>query len=189
MKQIEKAVEVLKIGGVIAYPTETVYGIGANIFDENAVRRVFEIKRRQFNKPLSVAVSNFEMMENLVYLSPENRKILEKLLPGPVTIILPKKEIVSNLITANSEFIGIRFPENEVAGEIISKAKFPITATSANFSGEEDVTEANNIKVGVDFVVEGECKYKKPSTVIDLVNKKILREGVGIEKVKKLLSF
>ncbi len=188
MNQIKKAVEILKIGGIIAYPTETVYGIGANIFDELAVRRIFEIKKRQFNKPLSVAVSNFKMLENLVYLSSENRKIMEKLLPGPVTIILPKKEIVSNLITANSDFVGVRLPENKVAREIISKAKFPITATSANLSGKKEVTEAKDVKVDVDFIVTGECKYKNPSTVIDLVNKKILREGAGIEKVKLILK-
>jgi L-threonylcarbamoyladenylate synthase len=197
MNQIEKAVEILKIGGVIAYPTETVYGLGANIFNELAIRRIFEIKGRTINKPISVSVASFEMLENIACVSLENRKIIENLLPGPITVILPKKEIVSGLLTGGSDLIGIRFPENKIAIGIIEKAKFPITSTSANFSGEKEITEAKDITLNVDFVVQitrrnykyGECKYKKPSTVVDLVNKRILREGAGIEKVKAILGI
>jgi L-threonylcarbamoyladenylate synthase len=189
MNQIEKAVEILKIGGIIAYPTETIYGIGANIFNEQAIRRVFEVKLRPFNKPLSIAISSFGMLEKLAYLSKEQRKIVNKLLPGPITVILLKKEIVSDLLTAGREFVGIRFPEDKIALEIINKAKFPITSTSANLSGEKEVIKAEEIEVKVDFIVRGECKYKKPSTVLDLVNMRILREGTGIEKVKEVLSI
>jgi len=189
MNQIEKAVEILKLGGIIAYPTETVYGIGANIFDDLALRRVFEIKRRPLNKPISVAVSSFEMLETIAWVSREERKIIYKLLPGPVTVILPKKEIVSLLLTGGSEVLGIRFPENRIAREIIKKAGFPITSTSANFSGEKEISEAENINLDVDFVVKGKCKYKKPSTVVDLVRKKILREGPEVEKVRRILKL
>ncbi|OYT43443.1 MAG: threonylcarbamoyl-AMP synthase [Candidatus Aenigmarchaeota archaeon ex4484_56] len=181
------AVEILKIGGVIAYPTETVYGLGANIFNENAVRRIFEIKKRPFGKPISVAVSGFDMIKDIAYLSQKNYKIIRKLLPGPITIILPKKEIVSELIAG--DFIGIRFPENDIALEIIDKANFPITATSANVSGEKEVTKPEDINLDVDYIVKGECKYQRPSTVVDLVNMKILRESVGIEKVKNVLNI
>jgi len=189
MNQIEKAVEILKLGGVVAYPTETVYGIGANIFDDLALRRVFEIKRRPLNKPISVAVSSFEMLETIAWVSREERKIIRELLPGPVTVILPKKEIVSPLLTGGSEFLGIRFPESRIAREIIKKAGFPITSTSANFSGEKEISEAENINLDVDFVVKGKCKYKKPSTVVDLVRKKILREGPEVEKVRRILKL
>ena len=189
MNQIEKAVEILKLGGIIAYPTETVYGIGANIFDDLALRRVFEIKRRPLNKPISVAVSSFEMLETIAWVSREERKIIRELLPGPVTVILPKKELVSPLLTGGSEFLGIRFPENRIAREIIKKAGFPITSTSANFSGEKEISEAEDINLDVDFVVKGKCKYKKPSTVVDLVRKKILREGPEVEKVRRILKL
>ena len=187
--QILKAVEILKLGGVIAYPTETVYGLGANIFNELAIRRIFEIKGRLINKPISVAVSSFEMLESIACVSLENRKIIGKLLPGPITIILPKKEIVSSLLTGGTDFIGIRFPENKTAKEIIEKVGFPITATSANFSGEKEITDAKDITLGVDFIVKGKCKYKKPSTILDLVERRILREGAGIEKVREILCL
>jgi len=187
--QILKAVEILKLGGVIAYPTETVYGLGANIFNELAIRRIFEIKGRLINKPISVAVSSFEMLESIACVSLENRKIIGKLLPGPITIILPKKEIVSSLLTGGTDFIGIRFPENKTAKEIIEKVGFPITATSANFSGEKEITEAKDITLSVDFIVKGKCKYKKPSTILDLIERRILREGAGIEKVREILCL
>ncbi len=189
MNQIEKAVKILEIGGIIAYPTETVYGVGANIFDESAVRRVFEIKRRPINKPISVAVASFEMLEKVACVSLKNRKIIEKLLPGPVTIILPKKEIISSLLSGGTDLIGIRFPENKRAREIIEKARFPITSTSVNFSGEKEITEMKDITLNVDFVVQGDCYYKKPSTVLDLVERRILREGVGVERVKEILGI
>ena len=187
--QILKAVEILKLGGVIAYPTETVYGLGANIFNELAIRRIFEIKGRLINKPISVAVSSFEMLESIACVSLENKRIIRKLLPGPITIILPKKEIVSSLLTGGTDFIGIRYPENKTAKEIIEKAGFPITATSANFSGEKEITEAKDITLNVDFIVKGKCKYKKSSTILDLVERRILREGAGIEKVREILCL
>ncbi|MCK4730600.1 MAG: threonylcarbamoyl-AMP synthase [Candidatus Aenigmarchaeota archaeon] len=189
MNQIEKAAEVLKLGGIIAYPTETVYGLGANIFNEIAIRRLFEVKHKSLSKPISVAVSNFKMLDSIACVFEKDKEILKKLLPGPVTIILPKKEVVSDLLTTGNGLIGIRFPENEIIREIIEKAGFPITATSANFSGEEDVTEAKYVKPEVDFVVEGECKYKRPSTVVDLINRRILRESVNIEEVKQALKL
>ena len=189
MNQIEKAAEVLKLGGIIAYPTETVYGLGVNIFDETAIRRLFEIKRRSLNKPISVAVANFKMLNDIACVFEKDKELLEKLLPGPVTIILPRKEVVSDLLAAGRDLIGIRFPENETTREIIEKAGFPITATSANFSGEEDVFESKYVKPEVDFVVNGDCKYKRPSTVVDLGNRRILREGVNLERVKQALKL
>ena len=189
MNQIEKAAEILRLGGIIAYPTETVYGFGANIFNETAIRRLFEIKQRPLSKPISVAVANFNMLENIACVFEKDKEILKKLLPGPVTIILPKKEVISDLLTARRGLIGIRFPENKTAREIIEKAGFPITATSANFSGGEEVTEVRYVKQDVDYIVDGECKYKRPSTIVDLVNRKILREGANLEKVKQTLKL
>ncbi|MDI6883122.1 MAG: L-threonylcarbamoyladenylate synthase [Patescibacteria group bacterium] len=188
MNQIEKAVKVLKKGGVIAFPTETVYGLGANIFDEKAVRKVFQLKGRDFKKPLSVAVSDFEMLQKLARVSEKQKKLLKKLLPGPVTVILPKKKLISSLITGGSKFVGIRFPKNKITLKIIKKAGFPITATSANLNGEKEVFRAKDIKLKVDFLVKGSCRYKIPSTVVDLVNKEIIRKGNELEKVKEILK-
>jgi len=108
MNQIDKAVKILKNGGVIAYPTETVYGIGANIFDKKAVKKIFELKGRSFDKPLSVAVADFKTIEQLAYVSDKNRGLIKKLLPGSITVLLPKREIVPDTITQGSKLIGIR---------------------------------------------------------------------------------
>jgi len=177
--QIKKAVQILKKGGIIAYPTDTVFGIGCNIFDKEAVRRIFELKGRDFNKPLSIAVFDFKMLESLVFITKEEQKILKKILPGPFTIILPKKPIVSSLITAKSEFVGIRIPEYKIVLELIKKASFPIITTSANVSGKKSPFNSKEVDLKVDFMVEGECEHKKPSTVIDLKNRKIIRQGAG----------
>ncbi len=188
MNQIEKAVEVLKKGGVIAYPTETVYGLGANIFDKKAVEKVYRLKGRDFKKPLSVAVADFQMLEKLVILSPREKKILKKLLPGPITVILPKKKIVPSWVTGGKNSVGIRFPRNEITQKIIKKAGFPITSTSANLSGKKEPSNYKEIKLKVDFIVKGKCQYKKPSTVFDLKKKKIIRLGAGIKNLKNIFK-
>jgi len=180
INQTDKAVEILKKGGIIAYPTDTVYGIGCNIFDEKAVKKIFKLKGRDFNNPLPVAVSSLKMLEDLAFLTDQDKEIIQKLLPGPIMVILPKKPKVSDLITNGSKFVGIRIPEHEQAIEIIKQAGFPIITTSANLSGEEPVTEAEKVDLKVDFVVKGECKHKIPSTVIDLKNNRILRQGAGV---------
>jgi|AntAceMinimDraft_16_1070373.scaffolds.fasta_scaffold29664_3 L-threonylcarbamoyladenylate synthase len=177
--QIERAVDVLKRGGIIAYPTDTVYGVGCNIFDEKAIKRIFRLKKRNFDKPLSVAVCDFKMLEQLVVITEKDKKIIKRLLPGPTTVILPKKPIVSDLITNGTDYIGIRIPKDIIALEIIKKSGFPIISTSANISGQEPVNSAEKVDLKVDFVVKGKCKYKKPSTIIDFKNKKIIRQGAG----------
>ncbi len=187
MDQIKKAAAVLKQGGVIAYPTETVYGLGADIFNAKAVRKVFKLKGRNFKKPLSIAVADFKMLKKLVFLNKANEKILKKLLPGPYTVLLSKKKVVSNLLTAGSKLVGIRMPDHKIARAIIKKAGFPITATSANLSGQKEIIKYQNIKLAVDFTIRGQCRYKEPSTIIDLVNKKIIRMGTGLQKARKII--
>jgi L-threonylcarbamoyladenylate synthase len=187
--QIEKAVMVLKKGGIIAYPTDTVYGIGCNIFDEKAIKRIFILKNRSFDKPLSVAVCDFQMLEELAIITEQDKKILKKFLPGPITFILPKKPIVSDLVTAGKKSVGIRIPEHEIVFEIIKRANFPIITTSANVSGKKSPIDAEEVDLEVDFMVEGECKHKKPSTVIDLKNRKIIRQGIKRKKIKQILDL
>ncbi|MBN2094980.1 MAG: threonylcarbamoyl-AMP synthase [Candidatus Aenigmarchaeota archaeon] len=188
MDDTERAIGVLKLGGVIAYPTDTVYGLGANIFDENAIRRVFEVKRRPLGKPISVMVSGIEMLERVAYLSPENRSIAKELLPGPVTLILPATEFVSTLLTGGTGTIGVRWIESDTVNKIILGAGFPITATSANLAGGSDAKTPEELAVEPDFVLTGNCGLGQPSTVVDLVGKRILREGAGLEKVKQALE-
>ncbi len=188
--ETEKASEILKLGGIIAFPTETGYKVGAGIMNEQAIMRIFEIKKRPINKPLSITVSSFEMLEKLAYLSKEQRKKAKELLPGPVTVVLPKKELVSDLITRGNERVGINFPENKIATELIDKLGLPLATASASLS-EEVIKKSDQLEVNVDFVVRGdeEIKYSQSNTLVNLVELRIVREGAGIKKVKEVLNM
>ncbi|HEY6586201.1 MAG TPA: L-threonylcarbamoyladenylate synthase [Candidatus Methanoperedens sp.] len=110
---IKKASEIIRNNGIVIYPTETVYGIGANIFSNTALEKVFAIKKRDKDKPVSVAVSDLKMMEDLVYIGKKERHFIEKFLPGPVTVLLKKRDLVPGVLTSGSELVGIRFPAHE----------------------------------------------------------------------------
>jgi L-threonylcarbamoyladenylate synthase len=185
MNQIEEAVEILKKGGVIAYPTETIYGLGADIFNRSAVKQIFKLKGRDFRKPLSIAVANLKTIKELTNLSSQQEKLVKKLLPGPITVLLPKKRIILDLITAQSKLVGIRFPDHQIAQQIIRRFSGPITATSANLSEALEVSRAEDVNLPVDLVVKGSCRYGKGSTVIDLEKNKIVRKGVDYPKLKE----
>lgn len=172
-KQIREAVKVLKNNGVIAFPTDTVYGLGANILSEEAVKKIFEIKKRNKKKSLSICVSSIFMLKKFAIVDKKSEIIIKRLLPGPFTFILPKTDKVPDYICKNT--IGIRIPENKKALDIVNNLKIPITCTSANVSGEKDISDYKNIGLDVDFIVKGKCKYKSPSMVLDLVSNRILR--------------
>lgn len=166
-KNIEKAREAVKNGGIIIYPTDTLYGLGADIFNEKAIKKIFKIKKRDNKKPISVMVSDYQDVKKLAFISDKQEKIIKKLLPGPYTIILKKKKIVSDLLTAGSDKVGIRIPKNKFC-RILSK-NLPITTTSANISGEKDF-DYKKLK-GVEFILSGGRISGKPSTIIDLTKK------------------
>ena len=173
--------------GIVVYPTETVYGIGADIFSEEALKKVFKIKKRSHDKPVSVAVSRFEMMHELAYIGEDEKRFIERLLPGPVTVLLRKKEKVPESLTSASELVGIRYPKHEITLKLIELAGVPITSTSANVSGEPAPKKVKEIKISADYILDGgECRGE-PSTVVDLVNRKILRKGAEYEEVVKAL--
>jgi len=195
-KKIKEAANILKAGGLVIYPTETVYGLAADASNRSAVLKVFSAKQRPTNKPLSVAVKDLDQAEKLVYINNYARKLAEIFLPGPLTLILKKKAILPKELTAGSESLGIRIPDHPIALKLIELSG-PITATSANISEQPPPITAEEAKkqLGdrVDFVLDGgECKIKQPSTVVDLSIEgefKILREGAipkqGIEEVLK----
>ena len=179
-------------GGVIVYPTETVYGLGANALDEQAVMRVFQIKKRPLSKPIFLAVSNFNMLMNVAEVSPDDLELLEQLLPGPVSVLVRKKSVVPDILTAGSPLLGIRYPDHEMALRIIDLAG-PITSTSANRTGALPPTSAASvspdIRDRVDEVVDGgKCRYSEPSTLLDLQKREIIRPGAGLNKVMKAIS-
>ncbi len=179
-------------GGVIVYPTETVYGLGANALDEQAVMRVFQIKKRPLSKPIFLAVSNFEMLKNVAEISKEDMDILEQILPGPVSVLVKKKSIVPDILTAGSPLLGIRYPDHETALRIIDLAG-PITSTSANRTGALPPTSADQvsseIQDRVDAVVDGgKCRYGQSSTLLDLRKREIIRPGAGLDMAMKAIS-
>lgn len=180
--KIEFALNLLRDGGTVVYPTDTIYGLGVNIYDENAIKKVFYIKKRSFNKPLSVCVSQISDINRIAYLDKTKRDIINEILPGPFTIILRKKEFISKLLTAGGEKIGIRIPNNRICMELTKL--FPITTTSANLSGKKPSRSVNEVVKQLDDSVDlildtGKSENEFPSTVIDLTlnTPKVVREG------------
>lgn len=181
-KKINQVINVLENDGVIVYPTDTVYGLGVNIYSETAIRKVYSIKKRERDKPISICLSEFDDLEKIAETGIWSKEI-RKNLPGPFTIILNSKECISPLLTGGSKKIGIRIPKNNICRELTRK--FPITSTSANLSGESVPCSADEVarKLGdqVDLIIDGGETTKKPSTVVDCTQTppKILRKGIN----------
>ena len=174
----------MKEGSIIIYPTDTVYGIGANVFDEKAILKVFSIKKRALNKPLSICISRIEDIKQVAQMDVRAETVIRNLLPGPFTIILKKNDNISSLLTAGSDKIGIRIPDNSICMDL--SKEFPITSTSANLSGYDVPESADGVlkQLGssIDIMMDaGICKHGIPSTVIDMTvyPPKVLREGAG----------
>lgn len=178
---ISEAVNVMANGGVVLYPTDTVYGLGVNIFDNKAVKKVFEIKRRNMLKPLSILVKDVSTIDLVAKISLDQKEILNNFLPGPYTFILNKRKTVPRVITGGSTYVGVRVPDNQLACRL-SKI-FPITTTSANISDEDVLSTPDEIleqlESDVDLVIDvGKLNSKKASSVIDLtgLKPKIIRK-------------
>ena len=170
-KVIDEAVKVLADGGVILYPTDTVYGLGANIFNRKAVKKVYNIKKRSYLKPVSLLVSSKDAIPLVSKASLNQLNFIDKYLPGPYTFILKKSKIVPRHLTSGSVNVGVRVPKSEIA---CSLAKiFPITTTSANLSNKDTLDTPEQIlkQLGceVDLIIDvGPLKSGNPSTIIDL---------------------
>jgi L-threonylcarbamoyladenylate synthase len=186
-KIIEETVKVIKKGGAVIVPTDTVYGLTVNVLNEKAVRRLFLIKKRPFNKPFSVFVKDFKMAEKLACIGGKKEKILRKFWPGQITFILKKKEIFPNFLTANKKTIGLRIPDCLIIKNLFNFLNFPLIGTSANISGKPASGEIKKIikqfqskKNKPDLILDaGNLPESKPSTIVDLTLSapKVLRKG------------
>ena len=186
-QEIKRAVEVLRNGGIVIYPTDTAFGIGCRIDDEKAIKRLFKIRKRPKNQATPVLVDTLQMAQR--YLLPVPKDVIDKLIkpywPGALTIVLPSKtDKVPELVTGGGETLGIRVPDHSVALELIKKAGVPILGPSANFHGEKTPYSFSDINPKlislVDYVVRGDTKNPgKASTVIDCSKKpwRIIRHG------------
>jgi L-threonylcarbamoyladenylate synthase len=175
-EQINQAANIIRNGGVVAFPTETVYGLGASAFNEKAVARVFEIKRRPYFDPLILHVGGIDWLDNLVTDIPELATVLiDRLWPGPLTVVLPKKPAVPDIATSGLPGAAVRMPSNDVARRLIAAAGVPIAAPSANLFGCVSPTTAAHVRDGlggaVDMLIDGgECAVGIESTIISFMN-------------------
>jgi len=184
-EELKKAIEIIRSGGTVAFPTETVYGLGANALDSEAVAKIFHAKGRPADNPLIVHISSREMLEMVARDIPALAfKLMDAFWPGALTIILKRKDVVPDITTGGLDTVAVRMPDNEIALSLIRGAGVPIAAPSANISGRPSPTKAEHVIKDmdgrIDAVLAGdECRLGIESTVIDLtVNPPaILRPG------------
>ncbi len=193
---IEAAVDFLQRDKVVAIPTETVYGLAANAFSETAVSRVFETKDRPSYNPLIVHIANYERLTDLVSFFPENAKILaDKFWPGPLTLLLAKRDSVSDQITAGKPTVAIRMPSHPIAQDLLKKLDFPLVAPSANRFKHISPTKPSHVfdSLGaeVPIIDGGECKLGLESTIVgfdDQGRPVVYRQGtISLESLQEVL--
>lgn len=188
--------KILKTGGLVAFPTETVYGLGANALDAEAIKKIFEAKGRPGDNPLIVHISNIEDLDDLVgKYSGMVKKVISKFWPGPLTIVFKRSEIVPDIVTAGLDTVAVRMPENPIAKKLIDISGVPVAAPSANLSGKPSPTQAKHViedlSGKIDCIIDGGvCDVGLESTVLDLSEEqaKILRPGgVTIEEIREII--
>lgn len=175
-KDIQNAVALLKKGDVIGLPTETVYGLAGDVFNESAVHKIFAIKQRPFFDPLIVHVAAIEDVNKLVENVPEGARVLMRAFwPGPLTLILPKKKVVSDLVTSGLTTVGVRWPNHPVAQAVIREFGSPLAAPSANLFGRTSPTTAKHVRDefggAVTVIDGGPCAVGLESTVVSVTTR------------------
>ena len=189
LKEISKIVERLKKGKVIIYPTDTVYGIGVNALNPEAVYKIFKIKKRPLNQALPIAVSGLIMAQSLVNITEKAKKLMEAFWPGALTIILEKTSIIPEIVTGGRIGVGIRAPNHPVPLSIVKMLNVPIIATSANIHGEINPVNADEVSdqlgKSVDLIIDGGMVSGTPSTIINMLEDPpiIIRKGLITEKM------
>lgn len=196
--KLKKPAEVIKQGGIVIFPTETVYGIGTNGMDAKAIEKLYKIKERPYHKPISLLVSDIHMV-NLVAkdITDLEYKLMESFFPGPLTIILKKKNTVPDILTAGQNTIGVRIPSGKIARKLIEYVGKPIATSSANISGKPSKTNMKNVmeefEEQVDYFIDGgKSEIGIASTVIQVIDgtPNILRGGsISIEEIKKVSNY
>lgn len=189
-EELNKVINVIKNDGLVLIPTETVYGIAANALSDDACKKIFIAKGRASDNPLIVHVSDKDMIKRLVKnVNSIEEKLIDAFMPGPFTLILEKKECISNVASAGGSTIGIRMPSNNIINTVIKESNVPLAAPSANISGRPSGTCINDIleelKNRVDVVIDGgRCNIGIESTVVKVINNvpTILRPGFITEK-------
>jgi L-threonylcarbamoyladenylate synthase len=194
---LEIAIGVIQRGGAVVYPTDTVYGLGVNALEPHGIGRLFKIKKRPETKPVPVMVRDIEMAKQLAFIDRRAEKILTSVWPGPVTVVLEKKQIVPDILTAGKRTIGLRIPDCQFTRALMENLTEPITVTSANFSGQPPLTSCQKVvKVfekaypRPDLILDtGDLPASPPSTVLDLTGSQPKITRVGPVNKKQLLKM
>jgi len=192
----KEAAAIIRLGGVVAFPTETVYGLGANIFDETAVAKIFEAKERPADNPLIAHIGDLSQVEELCSeVTRSARKLIERFFPGPLTVVVKKSERVPVIATAGLDTIGIRMPRHELARAFLADCGTPVAAPSANISGRPSPTTwaavLEDLDGRIDCILQGEAtEIGLESTVVDCTGEVpvVLRSGaIGVEEIRQIL--
>ncbi len=194
---IREAVSVLNYGGTIIYPTDTLYGLGANALNEIAIRKIFRIKNRSFSKPLPIIVRSYSWVKELAEIKPGDEEVMKKVWPGKVTVVLSKKDIVPGALTAEFNSVGIRIPDHQFVDQLLAKFGYPLTSTSANISGQEPTNDINKIieifsksTEKPELIIDaGILPKSEPSMIIDLTGDKPKILRISSTKPEKLLEL
>ena len=197
ISKIKKAAKILRNGGLVAFPTETVYGLGADALNPKAVKKIFETKGRPSDNPLIIHIANKEEIYRLIKELPKGTKtLMNKFWPGPLSLVLKKSKIVPEITTAGLDSVAIRMPANKIALSLIKETKMPIAAPSANLSGKPSPTRAERVISDlygkIDAIINGGItKIGVESTVLDLTTNPptLLRPGgISLEELEKILG-
>lgn len=188
---VERAAAAIRDGELVVYPTETVYGLGANALDEDAVERVFAAKRRPRENAISLGVPDIESA--LAYVEPTDRerRFMDEFLPGPVTVLVEKTDRVPDILTGGRSRVGVRIPDHELALAMLEAVE-PVTATSANVSGRPSVREVDDldpeIREAASVVVDGGRTQGAESTVVNVETGEIVRRGALADDIDAWLA-
>ena len=182
---LTEAAEILQNGGLVAFPTETVYGLGANGLDEKACKRIYEAKGRPSDNPLILTIGDLDGLYKIVGKVTENaKKIIDAFWPGPITLVLPKADCVPETVTGGLDTVAVRYPSNKIARELIKIAGIPVAAPSANSSGKPSPTRASHVEFDLNGKIEmiidgGAADWGLESTILDVSEDKpvLLRPG------------
>ncbi|MFB6084820.1 MAG: L-threonylcarbamoyladenylate synthase [Halorientalis sp.] len=187
---VDDAVRALDAGDLVVYPTETVYGLGADATDAGAVERVFEAKGRARDKPVSLAVPDVEAALEYTVPTADERAFMHEFLPGPVTVVVERKDVVPDVLTAGRETVGVRVPDHDLALSLL-EAFHPITSTSANVSGTGSVRELDElgdpIREAAAVLLDGGRTPGGGSTVVDVEAGEIHRRGPLADEIEDWL--
>lgn len=182
---VAQVVEVLDKGGVVAYPTDTTYGIGCSIFNKRGIERIYSIKQREKKKPFSFICADLSDIARYAKVSNYAFKIMKRLLPGPYTFVLDATSVVPDLLMTKQKTVGIRIPANRICLAVVKQLGHPIVTTSANLSGEEPIGDPFQVEshLGklIDLTIDGGILSADVSSVVSLIGDvpDVLRKGVG----------